>query len=299
MTRAIGRRIDDYLVKPVSPLQIQAALKRQIEARKSSPRSRSRATTSATSRRSATGSRRPTTPADWAAIYTDLVTWSMDLFAYSDHGLLRTQAEQMAAANLAFAKYVREHYRDWITRRRRRRAAAQPRRLPHPGRTRGRAHDQVLWIIIDCMRLDQWRMIEPLLEVVLPPRPASLLVDPADGDAVRAQRAVRRAVSAGDRPRLPAAVARRGRRRGQPQRPRGRAARKAARAAGQSGRRPAAATTRSPTRATPTSCAATRVARRRCAWSPASTTSWTSWRTAAARAASSRNSRPTRRRSGP
>ncbi len=33
MTKAIGRRIDDYLVKPVSPLQIQAALKRQLEAR--------------------------------------------------------------------------------------------------------------------------------------------------------------------------------------------------------------------------------------------------------------------------
>ena len=33
---------------------------------------------------------------DWSQIYLDMVTWGMDLFAYSDHGLLETQAEQAA-----------------------------------------------------------------------------------------------------------------------------------------------------------------------------------------------------------
>ena len=113
MTRAIGKRIDDYLVKPVSPLQILSALKRQLEARKLTGEE---VTRDYMSNFMPLGDRfaAAAAPADWEGIYTDLVTWGMDLFQYSDHGLLETLEEQITAANLAFAKYVREHYRDWV-----------------------------------------------------------------------------------------------------------------------------------------------------------------------------------------
>ena len=54
----------------------------------------------------------------------------------------------------------------------------------------------------------------------------------------------------------------------------------------------AAATTRCPTPATPTTCTATWAPWATRGWWPGSTTSWTSWPTAAARTASSRNWRP-------
>ncbi len=162
MTKAIGRRIDDYLVKPVSPLQIQAALKKQVEARTITQQQITRDYLSQFNEvgdRIAAASR----PADWEAIYGDLVTWGLDLFRYSDHGLLDTQAEQLAAANLALGKYVRERYRDWVQG-----AADAPvlspavySRFVEPEVQR---QQQVLWIVIDCMRLDQWRLVEPLLE---------------------------------------------------------------------------------------------------------------------------------------
>jgi len=162
MTKAIGRRIDDYLVKPVSPLQIQAALKRHIESRAITGQ---QVTRDYLSHFNAVGDRIATaqSPADWAAIYGDLVSWGLDLFAYSDHGLLSTQAEQMAAANLALGKYVRERYCDWI-------AGADDAPLLSHGVYRTwvepevKDSEQVLWIVIDCMRLDQWRMVERLLE---------------------------------------------------------------------------------------------------------------------------------------
>ncbi len=87
MTRAIGKRIDDYLVKPVSPLQILSALKRQLEGRKLTGETVMRdymANFMAVSDRIGTAA----TPADWESIYVDLVTWGMDIFQYSDHGLL-------------------------------------------------------------------------------------------------------------------------------------------------------------------------------------------------------------------
>ncbi len=162
MTKAIGRRIDDYLVKPVSPLQIQAALKKLVEARKITEQ---QITRDYLTEFNAVGDRiaQAAKPPDWERIYSDLVTWGLDLFRYSDHGLLATQAEQMAAADLAVGKYVRERYRDWVHG-----AADAP--LLSPGvyarhvEPEVQAQKQVLWVVIDCMRLDQWRLVEPLLE---------------------------------------------------------------------------------------------------------------------------------------
>lgn len=162
MTKAIGRRIDDYLVKPVSPLQIQAALKKHVEARKITEQ---QVTRDYLQHFNAVGDRIATaaTPRDWEGIYNDLVTWGLDLYRYSDHGLLATQAEQMAAANLALGKYVRDRYRDWVQ-------GAEDAPLLSPGvyehlvEPEVQANRQVLWVVIDCMRLDQWRMVEPLLE---------------------------------------------------------------------------------------------------------------------------------------
>ena len=166
MTRAIGKRIDDYLVKPVSPLQVLSALKRQLEARRLAGEE---VTRNYMSNFMAVGERisQADKPADWEGIYGDLVTWGMDLYQYSDHGLLETQAEQLAAANLAFSKYVRAHFKDWIRHDDPSDEAVpllSPRlyeTLVEPEVQRSR---QVFWIVIDCMRLDQMRMIEPMLE---------------------------------------------------------------------------------------------------------------------------------------
>ncbi len=174
MTRAIGKRIDDYLVKPVTPLQILSTLKRQLEARKLTGEE---VTRGYMSNFMALGDRfaAADTPEAWQEIYTDLVTWSLDLFAYSDHGLLQTLDDQLSAANLAFAKYVRRNYRDWVqadgaTGVGEASAADSSRPLLSPRVFEtwiepelGNAQ-QVFWIVIDCMRLDQLRMIEPLLE---------------------------------------------------------------------------------------------------------------------------------------
>jgi CheY-like chemotaxis protein len=174
MTRAIGKRIDDYLVKPVSPLQILSALKRQLEARKLTGEE---VTRGYMSNFMGLGDRfaAARSPDAWEGIYADLVKWSMDLFQYSDHGLLETLADQFSAANLAFAKYVRENYRAWVNAdgatgvgdgadEEIEAPLLSPRVFekwvaPEIARSR-----QVFWIVIDCMREDQLRMIEPLLE---------------------------------------------------------------------------------------------------------------------------------------
>jgi CheY-like chemotaxis protein len=175
MSRAIGKRIDDYLVKPVSPLQILSALKRLLEARKLTSEE---VTRDYMSNFMAMGDRfaAASSPADWEKIYSDLVTWNMDLFQYSDHGLLETMADQFSAANLAFFKYVREHYQGWVNADGATGVSdaidTEVGEIPllspsvfekwvAPEIENSR---QVFWIVIDCMREDQLRIIEPLLE---------------------------------------------------------------------------------------------------------------------------------------
>ena len=174
MTRAIGQRIDDYLVKPVSPLQILSALKRQLEARKLTGEE---VTRNYMSNFMALGDRfaAASSPTDWEDIYKDLVTWSMDLFEFGDHGLLETLEDQITAANLAFAKYVREHYREWVNADGATGVGTGPDAVMEAPLLSPRVFEtwvapeienskQVFLVVIDCMRLDQLRMIEPLLE---------------------------------------------------------------------------------------------------------------------------------------
>jgi CheY-like chemotaxis protein len=159
--RAIGQRVDDYLVKPVSPIQIISALKRLLEGRKLRGE---HVTKDYLSHFASVPERifQAKSPSDWESLYEDLITWELDLYSYSDHGLLETHAYQKDECNQAFTKYIRKNYKDWIND-----SGDSPtlchnmfkeKVVPHLGRGK-----QVFWIIIDCMRLDQWRFIEDLL----------------------------------------------------------------------------------------------------------------------------------------
>lgn len=162
LTRAIGRRIDDYLVKPVSPVQVLSVLRKTLEGRRIRGE---QVTRDYLAHFGEVGDRVAAArlPQDWVDLYVDLTTWGLELFTYSDLGLRETHAEQMAACNQALGRYVRERYRGWVNGE-----ADAPLLSPQlfatwvaPEIAAGR---QVFWIVIDCMRLDQWRFVEPLVE---------------------------------------------------------------------------------------------------------------------------------------
>lgn len=163
MTRAIGKRIDDYLVKPVSPLQIMSVLKRLLEGRRLRGEQITRDFmshfTSVSNR--AVGAE---SPADWESLYGDMVQWELDLFSYSDHGLLATHEEQLSECNRIFSRFVRDRYGAWVRGEDPQAPLLSPKvfeKWVAPEIESGR---QVYWIVIDCMRLDQWRKVESLVE---------------------------------------------------------------------------------------------------------------------------------------
>ncbi|MCX6155909.1 MAG: bifunctional response regulator/alkaline phosphatase family protein [Candidatus Kapabacteria bacterium] len=161
MEEAIGLKIDDYLTKPVNPAQILAACKKFLEAQ--------RIGTEKFTQNYLMGfneiSQRIMDKlnwTEWLEIYIKLVNWSMELDKYTESGMQQTLQDQWRDCNAAFSKFVEDNYVPWLN------GKGEPPILSHqildkyltnhiktPGPT--------FFFVIDCMRLDQWLVMEELL----------------------------------------------------------------------------------------------------------------------------------------
>ncbi|MGE5175064.1 MAG: response regulator [Hyphomicrobiales bacterium] len=160
MDEAIGRRIDDYLLKPVHPTQIFLALKRLLEADRLLESRRARDYVSELARlraESAAG----LSWEGWIDLYGRSAQWDVELDQAGDVGLKQAQADQRRELNVEFSQLVEARYESWV-----RDADGPPLSTQVVGRWVAphlRAGRRVTLIVVDCMRLDQWLTVEPLL----------------------------------------------------------------------------------------------------------------------------------------
>ncbi len=163
MNKAIGSKIADYIIKPVNPNQVLLSIKKilhsqQLVTEQSTADYRSEFGRIAAQQQSAT------TFAEWCSLYRKLVGWEIELAGSSDSGIRDVLNYQKNEANQEFCKFVRRNYYDWINRR------VDDDQIPVMSHTlmRRRIFPEVdrtktTLILIDNMRYDQWRTIEPLL----------------------------------------------------------------------------------------------------------------------------------------
>lgn len=112
MNQAIGRKIADYLIKPVNPNQILLTLKKNIH-RKELVSEETQSGYQQQFQQIAMQIMDCRTWEDWVDIYRKLVHWELEL---SDTQSPMTEMLQMQKeeANIGFAKYVKKNYLDWI-----------------------------------------------------------------------------------------------------------------------------------------------------------------------------------------
>ncbi|MDT8368604.1 MAG: bifunctional response regulator/alkaline phosphatase family protein [Longimicrobiales bacterium] len=160
MREAIGRHVDDYLVKPTSPRQVLSVVTRILEG--SSIRQQQVAQDFA-SRFGALSQLRQSadTPDEFAAIYQELVDWHIRLEAAGEAGLLDSVRATMTDLRRDFGAFIVRNYPQWVDGSRERPDLAvdlvRQWVVPHLG------DDPIYFVVLDCMRLDQWRVIAPLL----------------------------------------------------------------------------------------------------------------------------------------
>lgn len=160
MTQAIGKKIADYLIKPVNPNQILLSIKKNLhkddivsEMTLDNYREEYTKINELISKANDAVS--------WCAIYKRLVYWDLELTATQSPliDLLNTQKQE---ANNVFSRFIRVNYESWI-------GGKDDRPLLSPDVFGDKVlpmldrNEKVFFVLIDNFRLDHWYYIKDLL----------------------------------------------------------------------------------------------------------------------------------------
>lgn len=163
MEEAIGSKIADYLIKPVNPNQLLLALKKNLEQR--------RIITEKTNlnyqqefRNIGMTLSEKLSAAQWTDIYRKLVYWELELENIQDKSMYDVLSMQKNEAGLQFSRFVEQNYIKWLR---------QPEdNAPLMSHQLFRkkvfpliesSEVPVFFILIDNLRFDQWKTIQPFL----------------------------------------------------------------------------------------------------------------------------------------
>jgi CheY-like chemotaxis protein len=163
MEEAIGSRIADYLIKPVNPTQVLSAVKKILSSR----RLVSEKVNSGYQqdfRRIGMAFYDELSFDEWKDIYRKLTYWELELQQSDDKSMVDIFHTQKAEANVNFCKFTAKHYLDWVNSKPG--TAGRP-TLPHellservlPLLDGGHS---VIFLLVDCLRYDQWKTFEPI-----------------------------------------------------------------------------------------------------------------------------------------
>ncbi len=159
MNQAIGNKIADYLIKPVNPNQILLSIKKNLHSsvlvsqKASSDYQQEFQKLSMMINNAASFD-------EWCEVYRMLVHWELTL-ASTDTNMDELLLMQKIEANTAYSKFVKRNYEKWVT------TDTHP-LMSHeifknkifPLLDNG---EKVFFVVIDNFRLDQWRMVKPLI----------------------------------------------------------------------------------------------------------------------------------------
>jgi DNA-binding response OmpR family regulator len=163
MEDAIGSKISDYLIKPVNPHQLLLSLKKNLE----NKRIVSEKTTSAYQQEFRSISMNLSDKLswnEWKDVYKKLVYWELELQRATDESMYEILTSQKSEANNLFARYIENNYTKWLK--------AEMDTTPVMSHqlmkkmvlpTVDTSAEPVFMVLIDNLRYDQWRIIQPVI----------------------------------------------------------------------------------------------------------------------------------------
>ncbi|MGM9712755.1 MAG: PglZ domain-containing protein [Prevotella sp.] len=159
MDQAIGHKIADYLIKPVNPSQILLTLKKHIHSREIVAEV-TQTQYQQTFAQISTQIQMCHSLDDWKTLYRRLVQWELTL-SETDTGMKEMLSMQHAEANVAFGKFIRKNYLDWVNPKTFLDYSARPTLSPDIFRKYifpllDSDTSPVFFIVMDNLRYDQW-----------------------------------------------------------------------------------------------------------------------------------------------
>lgn len=160
VNEAYGELVDDFLIKPFSPAQLLAVLKRLLEKRKLVADRMGQQFIAAMNEL-----RQPASWPEWVDYCRSLFHWQSILARYGDAALNEMQEERWQQANDSFTRFILAEYRRWLTE-----GSSESERTPVLSHQVIEKFVRPHWeekptylFLFDSMRLDQWDAIVPLL----------------------------------------------------------------------------------------------------------------------------------------
>lgn len=163
MEEAIGSKIADYLIKPVNPNQLLLTLKKNLE--------QLRIITEKTNlsyqqefRNIGMTLNEKLSAEEWTEVYKKLIYWELELENIQDKSMYDILAMQKNEAGLQFSRFVEQNYLKWL-----RQPDDKTPVLSHQIFKKkvipviDQSEVPVFLVLIDNLRFDQWKVIQPLI----------------------------------------------------------------------------------------------------------------------------------------
>ncbi|MAI92195.1 MAG: two-component system response regulator [Flavobacteriaceae bacterium] len=157
MEEAIGKEISDYLIKPVNPNQILLSLKKTLQNEKLIKDSNI-SEYQQEFRNLSLKMMDISSYDEWIEFYLEIIDWELKLSDIDDDTMIEILNNQKIEANSLFSKFIERNYQSWFE------------KDNHPCLSHEilKKHlfpeisdDPLILIVIDNLRYDQWKIIEP------------------------------------------------------------------------------------------------------------------------------------------
>lgn len=156
INEAFGKLVDDFIIKPFTPVQLLAVIKRLLEQKQLVSARIAQEYMAAMNEPRDLGSWN-----GWVEYYRLLGNWQRLLGRYADAGLQEIESDRRREANVGFNRFVESEYRSWLD--------GKGPTLSHQVmeqfvRTHLSGPGTTYLLVLDSMRADQWAAIVPLLQ---------------------------------------------------------------------------------------------------------------------------------------
>jgi DNA-binding response OmpR family regulator len=162
MDDAIGSKIADYLIKPVNPNQILLSLKKTLDNRRLVGEKTNTSYRQAFQEISALLNS-DLDYTEWCDLYKKIVFWELEIDKSSDKSMLEIVRMQKAEANTRFSKFIETHYIDWLNGKIKNPPTMSHTLIKNKLIPELEKSECIFFILIDNLRYDQWKVIQPIL----------------------------------------------------------------------------------------------------------------------------------------
>ncbi len=161
MEEAIGSKIADYLIKPLNPNQILLSVKKILDNKRLISEKTNQGYLQ-DFRNIAMAYNDRVGHDEWVDIYKKLIYWELEMEEAQNKNMAEVLDNQKSEANTTFVRFIMNHYEDWLNDPKVEKPLLSHQLMrkkvfPLMGDT------PVFFFLIDNLRYDQWKVIEPVL----------------------------------------------------------------------------------------------------------------------------------------